>query len=156
MDAGHDALGFLTPQRVRGLFDRAVAHWNAGAWFEAHEDWETLWHEAEGARREWLQGLIQFAAAFVHVGRDNAGGVVKLLRTAAQKAGGYGGDTAGIDFPALWRDLAPWLAHAERVARGHPLHDGAPPKPTIRYVPGIVPMPLPPDTLDASESEVDD
>ncbi len=148
MDAGHDERGFLTPERVRGLFDRAVVHWNAGAFFEAHEDWETIWHEAEGARREWLQGLIQFAAAFVHVGRDNKSGMVKLMRSAAQRAGGYGGDTAGSDFAALWRDLAPWLAHAERVASGHPLRDGAPPLPTIHYVPGAVPMPLPPEPED--------
>ena len=145
MDAGHDALGFLTPARVRGHFDRAVAHWNAGDYFEAHEDWETIWHEAEGARREWLQGLIQFAAAFVHFGRDNASGLVKLVRSASAKAGGYGGDTAGVDFEAFWRDLAPWRAHAERVANGSPLRDGAPPVPTIRYVDGVVPTPLPPE-----------
>lgn len=145
MDAGHDALGFLTPERVRGHFDRAVAHWNAGAYFEAHEDWEVIWHEAEGARREWLQGLIQLAAAFVHVGRDNASGMVKLTRSAAVKAGGYGGDTAGIDFAAFWREIVPWLAHAERVANGHPMRADAPPIPAIRYLPGVVPCPLPPE-----------
>lgn len=154
MERTTDERGFLTPTWVRGCFDRAVRHWNAGAFFEAHEDWETLWHEAEGPRREWLQGLIQLAAAFVHVGRDNAGGVVKLLRSAAGKAGRYGGDTAGIDFVAFWAEMAPWLAHAERVANGHPLRAGAPPVPGIRYLPGVVPMPLPPEP--DSPDDVDD
>jgi hypothetical protein len=62
----YDERGDLDPVFERRLSDRAVAYWNAGRFHEAHEDWETLWNEAEGARRLWLQGLIQFAAAFHH------------------------------------------------------------------------------------------
>ena len=51
------------------LFDRAVAHWNAHGFHAAHEDWETLWNDAEGGRRAWLQGLIQYAAALFHFDR---------------------------------------------------------------------------------------
>ena len=120
MDPETGADGFLTAEAARGLFDRAVAHWNAGRYFESHEDWETLWHEAEGARRAWLQGLIQFAAAFHHFGRGGASGFSKLVRSAAERAGGYAGDTAGIDFAALWAMRrvsgdARVLDHPERV-----------------------------------------
>ena len=101
MDDGRDLQGFLTPERVRGHFDRAVAYWNAGAFFEAHEDWEALWQEAEGGHRTWLQGLIQWAAAFHHVERGTSSGFVKLARSAAQKLAGYAGDTHGIDVAAL-------------------------------------------------------
>ena len=133
-------------ERAQGLFDRAVVYFNAEAFFEAHEDWETLWNEAEGARREWLQGLIQFAAGFHHVVRGTASGFSKLMRTAAAKAGPYAGDTHGIEFARLWADLQPWIAHGLHVAGGHPLRDGAPDGfPKIAYKPGVVPMPAAPD-----------
>jgi hypothetical protein len=136
--------GFLTPASVRGLFDRAVACWNAGRFFEAHEDWETLWHEAEGPRRAWLQGLIQFAAAFHHLSRGGASGFSKLMRSAAERAGGYAGDTCGLDFEALWAALRPWIAHGERVAAGADLRAAAPgTPPAIRYLAGVVPAPFP-------------
>jgi hypothetical protein len=132
--------------RVRALFDRAVVYFNAEAFFEAHEDWETLWHEAEGARREWLQGLIQFAAGFHHVVRGTSSGFAKLMRSAAAKAGGYAGDTHGIDFPRLWADVLPWIAHGERVAAGAPLRPGAPAAfPKIAWREGVVPMPAAPE-----------
>jgi hypothetical protein len=133
-------------ERAQGLFDRAVVYFNAEAFFEAHEDWETLWNEAEGARREWLQGLIQFAAGFHHVVRGTASGFGKLMRTAAAKAGPYAGDTQGIDFARLWADLGPWIAHGARVAEGHPLRSGAPAAfPKIVYKAGVVPMPAAPE-----------
>jgi hypothetical protein len=130
---------------VRGLFDRAVAYWNAGRWFEAHEDWETLWNDAEGDRRRWLQGLIQFAAGFHHFANTgSASGFAKLMRTAAEKAGGYVGDASGLDFDALWAELRPWVEHGQRVERGGALRPGPrPAPPAIRYLPGRQPEPLP-------------
>lgn len=134
------------PARTQGLFDRAVVYFNAEAFFEAHEDWETLWNEAEGPRREWLQGLIQFAAGFHHAVRGTASGFAKLMRTAAAKAGPYAGDTQGIDFARLWADLQPWVVHGARVANGHALRTDEPPTfPKITYKPGVVPMPAAPD-----------
>jgi hypothetical protein len=151
MEPETDADGFLTADAVRGLFDRAVAHWNAGRYFESHEDWETLWHEAEGARKAWLQGLIQFAAAFHHFGRGGASGFAKLVRSAAERAGGYAGDTSGIDFAALWAALRPWIAHGERVSAGADLRAGAPAAiPRIDHLPGVVPAPCP---FDAEETD---
>ena len=142
VDAPRDERGFLVPEAVRGLFDRAVAHWNAGRYFEAHEDWETLWNDAEGPRREWLQGLIQFAAAFHHYGRGGASGFGKLMRSAADKVRGYGGDTDGLDFARLWAELQPWIAHGERVAKGADLLAAAPePIPRLRHLPGVAEAP---------------
>jgi hypothetical protein len=140
----------MDPDRARGLFDRAVALFNDRAFYEAHEDWETLWHEAEGAERLWLQGLIQWAAAFFHYERGyHASGFAKLLREGADKAIGYEGDAHGIRFDALVADMRPWLAHGEAVARGRDLR-GKPPEdlPRIRYAEGVTPAPLPPEEPD--------
>lgn len=45
-----------------GEFERGREHFNRGRFFEAHEEWEKLWLHAHGARRLFLQGLIQIAA----------------------------------------------------------------------------------------------
>jgi predicted metal-dependent hydrolase len=43
-------------------FDRGRDLFNRGRFFDAHEAWEKLWLRAHGARRLFLQGLIQIAA----------------------------------------------------------------------------------------------
>ena len=129
-----------------GLFDRAVVLWNARDFHAAHEDWETLWNEAEGTRRDWLQGLIQYAAAFFHVERGfYASGFVKLMRSAAERVSGHDAHAERLHFDALARDLVPWHAHAARVAGGADLRSGAPPYPVLAYRAGVVPRPLPPE-----------
>lgn len=131
------------------LFDRAVALWNARDFHAAHEDWETLWNEAEGARRDWLQGLIQYAAALFHVERGfYASGFVKLMRSAAERVSHHDARAERIRFDALRRDLEPWHAHAARVEAGADLAGGAPALPVIGYREGVLPDPLPPDPQD--------
>jgi hypothetical protein len=136
---------FLDERTRRGLFDRAVAHFNAREFWESHEDWETIWHESVDPERRWIQGLIQVAAAFFHVERGfYASGFLKLLRGADEKMAGYRGDTRGIRFDLLGSDLEAWRAHARRVESGRPLREAMPPYPVIRYQDGVVPEPLPP------------
>lgn len=114
------------------LFDQAVEAWNARDPHAAHEFWEELWHEAEGTRRAWLQGLIQFAAALFHAERGfYASGFVKLMRSADERVAEHDASGECIDAAALQRALDPWRAHAQRVAAGADLRSGQPPWPTI-------------------------
>ncbi len=39
--------------------------YNFSYWWEAHEAWEGLWHQAEGTYRLFLQGLIQVSASLI-------------------------------------------------------------------------------------------
>lgn len=39
--------------------------YNFAYWWEAHEAWEGLWHQAEDDHRLFLQGLIQVSAALI-------------------------------------------------------------------------------------------
>ncbi len=145
MDGDPPEGGPLTPQQAERLFDRGVALWNARDPHPAHEEWEALWHEAEGPRRAWLQGLIQVAAALFHVERGfYASGFVKLMRSAAEKRRGYDARGERIDAAALEADLGPWEAHAELVERGRGLREQLPPWPTIRYRAGRAPPAAPP------------
>src|SRR5512145_2068033 len=65
---------------------RARQHFNAGRFWEAHEDLETVWRSVseEGERQAW-QGLIQAAAALVHRQRANRHGVAVVGRAALGK-----------------------------------------------------------------------
>ena len=136
----------MDPAHEAGLFDRAVAFWNQRDFHAAHEDWETLWHEAEGDRRAWLQGLIQYAAALFHFERGfYATGFVKLMRSASERVSAHDPRGERIRFDQLQRELSAWHAHAARVDTGHGLREDAPSLPVIRYRDGVVPEPLPPD-----------
>ncbi len=56
---------------------------NAQKFFEAHEVLELLWREEKGPDRDFYQGLIQIAAVFVHLQKNNLPGAQRLLETAA-------------------------------------------------------------------------
>ena len=73
---------------------RAVAHFNRGDYFEAHEDWEEIWHEARGEDREFVQGLIQVATALHHMTLGNMRGA-RILHASAHALLSPLGDSRG-------------------------------------------------------------
>ena len=60
---------------------RSCEDFNAGRFFEAHEHLEEIWQNERGPVRDAYKGLIQIAAAFVHLTRGNYPGAERLLRT---------------------------------------------------------------------------
>jgi hypothetical protein len=72
-----------------------VAVFNAGHYHAAHDAWEPPYRDAMGEERDFLQGLIQYAAAAHHASRGNREGTQGL----AESALGYldGVDSRGID-----------------------------------------------------------
>ena len=74
---------------------------NEEKFFEAHEVLETLWRQTHGPERDFYQGLIQVAAAFVHVQKKTPDGGYKLLKKAADKLEKYGPAFQGIDLACL-------------------------------------------------------
>jgi len=56
---------------------------NQHKFFEAHEILEVLWKEIEGPDLDFLKGLIQIAAAFVHVQKGRFDGAHQLFKTAS-------------------------------------------------------------------------
>jgi FMN phosphatase YigB (HAD superfamily) len=72
------------------LFAKGLHEFRAGRFFEAHEEWELLWKESTGDDRIFLQGLIQLAAARVHLGRGNPAPAARLLALAKAKLDRFG------------------------------------------------------------------
>ena len=65
--AEHDAGALLPPElwRENEAYLYGVDLYNFAYWWEAHEAWEGLWHEAADTYRLFLQGLIQVSASFI-------------------------------------------------------------------------------------------
>lgn len=68
---------------VPGNLARACREFNSGQYYECHETLEEIWQEEEGEVRDLYKGLIQVAAAFVHITRGNDRGARRLLSTGA-------------------------------------------------------------------------
>ena len=68
----------MAPELEKKLYLDGIALFNEHEFFEAHEVWEDIWHEAYGTKFEFYQGMIQCAVALEHYARSNPRGVVSL------------------------------------------------------------------------------
>jgi hypothetical protein len=68
----------LTSEEEKKLYLTGIQLFNEHEYFEAHEVWEDIWHEAYGTKYEFYQGMIQCAVALEHYARSNPRGVVSL------------------------------------------------------------------------------
>jgi hypothetical protein len=91
-------------------FGKGVTEFRTGRFFEAHEEWELLWKESKGNDKVFLQGLIQLAAACVHIGRGNAAPAKRLLALAKAKLDRFGDEEGGINLGFLRKEIAAALA----------------------------------------------
>ena len=69
----------MTKPDFKHYFQEGIEHFNARRFWEAHEAWETLWLEAESDLEQFLQGLIQVAAAYHHIQRGTYRGAPRLF-----------------------------------------------------------------------------
>lgn len=89
-----------------GEFYRALRQFNDRYYFESHETLEDLWMVTPWPERQLFQGVIQLAAAFVHVVRNELPGAIKLLDAAADKLRAFAPEALGVDVVALLADIA--------------------------------------------------
>jgi hypothetical protein len=105
------------PERDRA-FTAALAAYERGDFFEAHELLEPAWMGTDDLlERELHQGLIKLAAAFVHAVRGNPTGIQRnrvgaRARLAAVVEGG--GKDGGLDLPGLLAAIDEGLSALER------------------------------------------
>jgi hypothetical protein len=102
---------------VPGNVRRGCDEFNSGKFFECHESFEEIWQEEQGGVRDLYKGLIQVAAAFVHITRSNFVGADRLLRTGVGYMRQYRVEGAmGFDVEGICR--AAEAAHREVLALG--------------------------------------
>jgi hypothetical protein len=128
--------------RLRAL-RKGLAAYRRGDFFEAHELLEPAWMGAsDPAERDYHQGLIKLAAAYVHAVRGNPLGMAKNLEGARSRladtarAGGAPiaraaapGASVDIDLHALLAAIDDRLA---RLGRGERLRPSGAPRLTRR------------------------
>jgi uncharacterized protein len=123
----HILLGFLPAEAdsrfaapmsldwTHGELHEGLRCFHSGAFFEAHEHWESVWLAAQEPERTFLQGLIQVAASFHHFQRGNCAGTISLLRSALRRLDGYPETFAGIAVTPLRAAVRLWLEALETV-----------------------------------------
>jgi uncharacterized protein len=65
----------------RNLYHDGIRLFNACEFFDAHEVWEDIWHEAYGIKHDFYQGMIQCAVALEHYRRSNPRGGLSLFKS---------------------------------------------------------------------------
>ncbi|MBK5258250.1 MAG: DUF309 domain-containing protein [Thermoanaerobaculia bacterium] len=101
-------------------FLRGIAHFNSLEFWEAHESWEELWLVAESDIEQFLQGLIQVAAAYHHLKRGTFRGGVRLFDSALKRLEAFPPDHCGLDrieVESAARKHREWAASCESEAR---------------------------------------
>lgn len=75
-------------------FLRGVDLYHAGYLWEAHEQWESVWRVSKDAeQRDFLQGIVQIAAAVLKGRSGNGRGADKLAKRAREHLARVRGDT---------------------------------------------------------------
>jgi predicted metal-dependent hydrolase len=100
-------------------FRRGIEHFNALDFWDAHEAWEELWLEAGSDVHQFLQGLIQIAAAYHHMKRGTFRGGVRLFDSGLAKLEAFDIAYCGVDRTAVEtaaRQHRAWAA--QRVEAG--------------------------------------
>lgn len=82
-------------------FERFVETFDSGHYWEAHEVLEESW---KSDRQDFYKGLIQVAASWVHLQRNNRSGVLKVLPRALDYLGKYPSRHRGWDLGRLIAD----------------------------------------------------
>jgi hypothetical protein len=118
----------LPPERWREspeyLF--GVDLYNEGYLWEAHEAWEGLWHASKGDRvqADFLQGLIQCAAAALKVPMDQPRGLARLAELGTAKlvaaARAAGPVYMGLDLLAFADEMRAFAASSPTSIEGRP------------------------------------
>jgi predicted metal-dependent hydrolase len=96
-------------------FLEGIGHFNAREFWEAHESWEELWLASRSDAEQFLQGMIQLAAAYHHVQRGTLRGAVRLFDAALGRLGSFPLDYCGIErelLEAAARRHREWAAAA--------------------------------------------
>jgi predicted metal-dependent hydrolase len=86
--------------------ERGLELIRTGGYFKAHEELEDEWREAPDDERDFLQGLVHVAVAWLHAERSNRPGCERQLEKAARRLGPYEPEHRGVDVTRVLADVA--------------------------------------------------
>jgi DUF309 family protein family protein len=89
--------GQVTKPDFKTYFLEGIHNFNSRKFWEAHESWETLWLVAESDLEQFLQGLIQVAAAYHHIQRGTFRGAQRLFAAGLRRLDAFPLLHCGLD-----------------------------------------------------------
>ena len=87
------------------LFEKGLLFFNAGNYYQAHEDWEDLWRKTAAPLRIFYQGLIQAAVGLHHLKNGNLLGARGQLGKSIRHLAGFPENPHRIDTADLIEQL---------------------------------------------------
>jgi len=98
-----------------------VELFNDRKFWHAHEAWEEIWLGESGDEKQFLQGLIQLAAAYHHVQRGTSPrGAVRLFDAALRRLATFPPLHDGVDREEA---IALAMRHREQIAKQESIGD---------------------------------
>lgn len=95
-----DCRGAMPPHAQEG-----IRLFNAGEYFEAHEELELAWREETGPIRRLYQGILEAAVTYLHMRRGNYSGAVKVYERCMKWLNLWPDECRGVNVDKLRNDL---------------------------------------------------
>lgn len=105
----------------QGELAEGLRCYRAEQFFLAHEHWEAIWLRCQDPEKAFLQGLIQIAAAFHHLQRNNLIGSASLLQGALKRLDPLPDHFGGVAVGPLRESVRHWLHALSAPNSQHPL-----------------------------------
>ncbi len=105
-----DCEGPLHPRARAG-----IQLFNAGRYFDAHEELEAAWKEERGKVRELYQGILEAAVTYLHITRGNYPGAMKVFGRSMRWLKDWPEICRGVDVGQLRRDLSAVISEVQRL-----------------------------------------
>jgi predicted metal-dependent hydrolase len=86
---------------VTAEYQRGLALGRAGAYFEAHEAFESAWRNCEGAERDFFQGLVHVVVSSYQRGRGRPVAEESQRHKALRRLASFTPHHRGLDVAAL-------------------------------------------------------
>lgn len=118
----------ISDEEYERILREGISLFNRHRFFEAHDKWEEAWqqvkHEkkrepAKDPRRDFLQGLILLAVAYLHWRRRNRIGALRKFEEALARLNQYPDSFSGIRLGPLRAEA---LTDSERLGGGESAH----------------------------------
>lgn len=114
MNTASDCDAPLHPNAILGL-----KHFNAGEYFEAHEELETAWKDETGEIRDLYKAILLAGVTYLHIRRVNYDGAVKVYGRSQKWIKKWPQVCRGVEVERLRRDLDAAIAEVRRLGREH-------------------------------------
>jgi predicted metal-dependent hydrolase len=116
-------------------YGQFITLYQAGEYWDAHEVLEHSWRvTVDQDQRNFFHGMIQLAAAFVHVKRGNMTGANKLLIKAAAKLKSVPSPYLRVNIVKLRSDIFVAARHIQKLAECSNCHFNWTHKPQIKFM----------------------